>query len=254
VGRGVLSRRLAIGLIVTQGLGCTGHSAPESSRQAPVPRRYPSGFLEPPDAVGACVASGIGVGFRDPVGLACRDAVAGLDWCDPFDLSIERAFLRWFDGIKPRGSRYREALLDSTRGEDEFAGVVLDTAHVDGMTLVLVSTRSVPFDGAMRVCDVPPEWVRHPPHDLSGHVGVGQSAAGPRLADAWRRAERAARKNLVESRELRVDDFESRLGDKRLGVAVTRASGTVSGYRVAARFHDAASNACFVLVRCDRIE
>jgi len=212
---------------------------------------YPAWFLDPQLPSRECAAAGYSTRSRSGTEAAIKDAIAALVRCERVDIVARRGYVQTSSGLEPQGAVYRENADESRLARISQHAVVLDTAWVGSMVIVLASTREIPFSDNLRASPrKPPSWTTRPPLRDGAMTAVGVSEPGRQLHDAWRRAEKAARRELAFQIVSRVQGMSHEDRDAHMAVLNLESEVEMLSFRVLARYHDHGTNMCYVLAEC----
>ena len=215
---------------------------------------YPSWFLEGVGDQGIRCAVGYGRIFVDPdtsVAYAKRDGVERVAKGMAVAVRSEQGFAAAPGGLRSMGGVFSEevdwAKVKTIREQCR----VVDSAQVHGMTLALVcyGAESAFELERTRMPERPPKWVRKLPKKKGYVFAVGTSHLYYNEATSWREAERAARLELARYVLSQIRDLSKKAGGTLEQVIATKTEATLRGVRIAGRWLDRKTKACYVLCR-----
>ncbi|MFH1006402.1 MAG: LPP20 family lipoprotein [Candidatus Latescibacterota bacterium] len=228
-----------------------------ASRRPPEEFGYPRWFLGGMGEHGISCTVGYGRVFVDPdtsVAYALQDGLGRRAMERAITIRSEQGFVSVPSGWRSMGELFSEEVdsLGEDAGNREPSPVV-DSAFVDGMTLVLLcSSAEEAVEGDFTRVPMPkdaPDWVRKLPEEKGSIFAVGTSPLYYHRANSWREAERMARLELAREVLLQVRDLSRQAGGTMEQIIVTRTEATLRGIQIVGRWLDGKEKACYALCR-----
>ena len=218
-------------------------------------QEYPTWFTQLPGDLSAPVAVGYAPASRQKdraLSAAVEDGLQRLARDISAKIRSEEGFAQVGGGLRFLGRIVDEEVEPALLRSLQSAHRILDSATVNGMTLVLLSRKQddVRVGHARKAMSVrKPAWIEEVPREKAYQFAVGVSRLYFHEESSWMAAEQSARLEMARGVLSRVQSL-LRMHDGRIeNVIVSETDVVLNNVQFVARWLDRENKACYVLCR-----